>query len=733
MERALLLLSSTSTRQNEEKIAGLALMNQILHQIIQKYLNCEQENEKKAIAVDFILEKVYERITVSFITSLLGSSKFPEIQKISLEFLSFHLFSIKYLSWYLSSLNQLFIFYFNSLTSSGSSVSASPSNSNEFSQQLYMFIYHVLICLKDEKQMIDLIKQLLSPASLAAPSSSSSGPTSSFPPSVAVLQVLNDLLYCLSTIYFRKEIILPKRLHLAEESSKVLISLFIQGLYGSAPEGIHDETLYYCFDWIKHQKILSPHWLLSSIVTSKEKQKSLKEQQSCFLLFLLSVLFNDFHLNEEELLCAFQDLHTPSSSESSSSSSEIERKRLFARYYRCFHSFLNCLNLLECLVAQVIPFFFEEGDEVETESKMTNYPSPSTSLSSQELLEMKSTFSRINKEILSFINDSCESMIAVYQLKKKQQRKEVKSAEEEAEEDQNEEVRRQLTALQRILLSKSISYLRLYYNEDPHLSSEEGQEKEGIKEDTLFQAIKSLQSISCLSCYPFSVKSSLEVKTPHRTDLVITVSLPPPSYHIAKGESTSSVSSASSSSTSEIQSVDCSFIILLFVADILNNHIDDEEENSPEEKERSFVVIDKIVDILPMLLDQTMKLMQFHERNSLTDDDSLKELTEQSIVAGLSIIKRIILLKIVDLQYLLRIEGGKTAFNNLINCQQHQINDLYYLLKGIIKNGKRANEKRTKEVEKVEDQDYEELVKKLFSLLDSLVLEDSFSETVESL
>jgi hypothetical protein len=735
MERALLLLSSTSTRENEEKIAGLALMNQILHQMIQKYSNSEQENEKKLIAIDFILEKVYEKVTVSFIVSLLGSLKFPEIQKISLEFLSFHLLSLPYLSLYLSSASSLFFIFFHSLTSQSSSSSAPaatvPSYENkEFSQQLYIVIYHILMICQDEKVLIDLIHQSLSASSFTAPSSSSfsSGPSSFSPPSVTILQVFNDLLYFLSTILNKKEIETP--FLLSEESSVVLISLFIKGLYGSAPEVIHDGTLYYCYEVLQQHETFSPQWLLSSVPSSndqktEDKTTKKKRQQSCFLFLLLSIIFNDLHLNEEELLCGYQDLHALSSSPSSSES-EVEKKRLLARYYRCFHSFLNCLHILEVLITQIIPSFFNEDVTAVA----------SASLFSKELLEMKAIFSRINKEILSFIIDSCESMQTVIEMNKQRNEGLTDNAEDE-------EIK-QLTTLQRILLSKSISYARLYYHEDPQLSNEE-HDKDGINEEMLFKALKGLLSISTFSSFP--LKSTSQEKAVQLKDLIITVNLPSPSYHVSKGEPTLSVLS---SFASEVQSVDSSFLVLLFVADIFTDHVDN-EDNSQEEKERSFVVIDKVVDMLSILLDQTMKLMQCLERNFNTGDSTsfsyldtsvattfassgaAQELAQQSVIAGLSVFRRIILLRIIDLQYLLRVEGGKTAFYNLINCQQQQINDFYYLLKGIVKAAKGTDRKGVKEIEKGDDQDCLQLVQKIFSLLDSLALEDSFSETVESL
>ncbi len=73
-----------------------------------------------------------------------------------------------------------------------------------------------------------------------------------------------------------------------------------------------------------------------------------------FLTFLLSILMSELHLMEEEILCSFQELISDNSGDGSSSS-EKDLERIQGRFYRCSDVYLVCLDILEGIISNVLP------------------------------------------------------------------------------------------------------------------------------------------------------------------------------------------------------------------------------------------------------------------------------------------------------------------------------------------------------------------------------------------
>lgn len=166
------------------------------------------------------------------------------------------------------------------------------------------------------------------------------------------------------------------------------------------------------------------------------------------------------------------------------------------------------------------------------------------------------------------------------------------------------------------------------------------------------------------------------------------------------------------------QAIDASFILVFLYHELLEEIA---EDNHHLTEPKSKVQLDQIVEVHPLLLTFTLTYLNvfLHQPNTNADEKKSALLIE-GLRAGLLLTDLILLCRYGELKELLNCEGGD-AFYHITGCLKEQIKELYETLK-------RATKRKALSVS---EELLQSIMKKLCQRLESLALEDAWTEVLE--
>ncbi len=359
MERILQLLASSSTKSkgNEEKTAALLLLNQLLPQIVAKYQDPSSIYDVQ-MAVGSVLSSIYDYINPSFILSLLISKKIPKLSQAAIEFLSYHTLAPEFYRRYLPYSTQLIDLFLQTASQPDEAKEIQESLIILIRHLILIggegaFVNSLRYLLSKQPSSLPPDSTTDSATTTTAnPTTETSLVQNHHLPQVMLL--VDEMVSAYMINATDSTDIIYK---LSPHEANVISSALISGLHGAAPEFIRDKSLRHCRVMLSGAKIVSYDWLLSDLPSQKQPlpntaTTTAKSQTTpTFLTFLLSILMSELHLMEEEILCSFQEL----TSGEASNSSEKDLERIQGRFSRCSDVYLVCLDMLAGVISNVLP------------------------------------------------------------------------------------------------------------------------------------------------------------------------------------------------------------------------------------------------------------------------------------------------------------------------------------------------------------------------------------------